>query len=357
VDEAVLNGADWTDVNTWRKEQRARIRAERLALAPAERRERGARILGHAEAGFPELAGAVVGFYWPFRGEVDVLPLLKRHGAGGGRAVLPVVVQRNAPVEWWQWTPDTKMAPGIWNIPVPAERRPLEPVALLVPLLGFDAAGYRLGNGGGYYDRTLATLQPRPLTLGIGYELGRLETIHPQSHDIPLDAVVTETGVHWPPATREGVELSSPVCYADEAASSLPEYFGYLSRAETLAVLDALLDEAACAWRRALGIADEVQRALPESVALLRELARGLATLRHLLAHVGGAAHAAAQVPAQAVTEPAAALKPMLQRTTQRLQEALPRIRDEALHAGLQDLLVLHERAGAHCDALLARLG
>jgi 5,10-methenyltetrahydrofolate synthetase len=65
---------------------------------------------------------------------------------------------------------------------------------LIVPLLGFDAAGYRLGYGGGYYDRTLATLTPRPLTVGVGYELGRLETIHPQAHDIPLDAIVTEAG-------------------------------------------------------------------------------------------------------------------------------------------------------------------
>jgi 5-formyltetrahydrofolate cyclo-ligase len=64
-----------------------------------------------------------------------------------------------------------------------------------VPLLGFDAAGYRLGQGGGYYDRTLANLPQRPLTIGIGYEFGRLETIHPQPHDIPMDAIVTERGV------------------------------------------------------------------------------------------------------------------------------------------------------------------
>lgn len=67
--------------------------------------------------------------------------------------------------------------------------------ALLVPLVGFDADGFRLGYGGGYYDRTLAVLEPKPLTIGIGFELGRLETIHPQPHDVPMDAIVTEAGV------------------------------------------------------------------------------------------------------------------------------------------------------------------
>ena len=64
-----------------------------------------------------------------------------------------------------------------------------------MPLVGFDAAGYRLGHGGGYYDRTLATFAQKPLSIGIGYELGRLETIHPRSHDIPMDVIVTESGV------------------------------------------------------------------------------------------------------------------------------------------------------------------
>ena len=88
-----------------------------------------------------------------------------------------------------------KLERGIWNIPVPHEKNPVSPGTLLVPLLGFDAAGYRLGHGGGYYDRTLASVTERPLTIGVGYEFGRLETIYPQAHDIPMDAVVTESGV------------------------------------------------------------------------------------------------------------------------------------------------------------------
>jgi 5-formyltetrahydrofolate cyclo-ligase len=64
-----------------------------------------------------------------------------------------------------------------------------------VPLLGFDAAGYRLGYGGGYYDRTLASLDPKPVIIGVGHELGRLETIYPQPHDIPMDVIVAGTRI------------------------------------------------------------------------------------------------------------------------------------------------------------------
>jgi 5-formyltetrahydrofolate cyclo-ligase len=66
---------------------------------------------------------------------------------------------------------------------------------LLVPLVGFDGRGYRLGYGGGFYDRTLTALSPKPLAIGVGYELGRLATIHPQPHDVPMNALVTEAGV------------------------------------------------------------------------------------------------------------------------------------------------------------------
>ena len=88
-----------------------------------------------------------------------------------------------------------KLDRGVWNIPIPSERALVEPTVLLVPLLGFDAAGYRLGYGGGYYDRTLAASAPRPFTIGVGHEFGRLQSIYPQSHDIPLDVIVTECGV------------------------------------------------------------------------------------------------------------------------------------------------------------------
>jgi 5,10-methenyltetrahydrofolate synthetase len=77
------------------------------------------------------------------------------------------------------------------------ERRVVAPDVILVPLVGFDKDGHRLGNGGGYYDRTLAALVPKPLCIGIGNEAGAIETIYPQQHDVPMDAIVTERGCTW----------------------------------------------------------------------------------------------------------------------------------------------------------------
>lgn len=84
------------------------------------------------------------------------------------------------------------MVIGFWDIPVPAEGEWLTPDVLLAPVVGFDAANYRLGYGGGYFDRTLAGLQGTWRAIGVGYGLGRLDTIHPLSHDIRLQAIVTE---------------------------------------------------------------------------------------------------------------------------------------------------------------------
>jgi len=94
------------------------------------------------------------------------------------------------------WTPETRMQRGDWNIPVPPpEADRLIPAITLAPLVGWDGNGYRLGYGGGYFDRTLAAVSPRPFTIGIGYQAARLTTIHPQPHDIPLDLILTEAGI------------------------------------------------------------------------------------------------------------------------------------------------------------------
>ena len=176
----------------WRKEQRASLIAARLAAGPRQRAVWDEAITAQILAGVPNLEWLFVGFYWPFKGEYDVRRIARQLHARGTRLALPVVVEKGQPLVFRPWTPDAKMVPGIWNIPVPAEGAAVEPDALLVPLVGFDAEGYRLGYGGGYYDRTLASLRRRPLTIGIGFELAELPTIHPQPHDIPMDAIVTE---------------------------------------------------------------------------------------------------------------------------------------------------------------------
>ena len=183
---------DWPAVRSWRVATRRVLLAGRLALSAdgrtslseqARRRLRERVDLGRF---------AVLGIYWPVRGEIDVRELACEHLARGATLALPVVVTPQAPVEFWRWSPDAAMSRGAWNIPVPAERRVVHPEALIVPLVGFDGQRYRLGYGGGYYDRTLAAATRRPYCVGFGCAQGRLDSICPQAHDIPMDVVVTE---------------------------------------------------------------------------------------------------------------------------------------------------------------------
>jgi 5-formyltetrahydrofolate cyclo-ligase len=187
----------WEDIRKWRRATRAELVSRRLTVPRQDKPGLRAAITESILREAPELGAATIGFYWPFKGEVDLRGLVRDCLARGAAAALPVVVEKATPLEFWVWRPRQKLGRGIWNIPIPAERDVVHPTALLVPLIGFDSAGYRLGYGGGYYDRTLAAMPSRPLTIGIGYELGRLETIYPQPHDIPLDAIVTETGLSW----------------------------------------------------------------------------------------------------------------------------------------------------------------
>ena len=111
--------------------------------------------------------------------------------ARGMRVALPVVVAKGMPLVFREWHPRAHLEPGVWNIPVPADGEEVTPTVVIAPLVGFDDDAYRLGYGGGFFDRTLAALCPRPLIIGVGHSLGRLATIYPQPHDIPMDWIVT----------------------------------------------------------------------------------------------------------------------------------------------------------------------
>ncbi len=182
----------------WRKAERARLIAARLDLAPEARAAAGHAIGAALEARFPPGAIALIGGYWPIRGEYDPLPYLARVIEAGGAAALPAVVGLHAPLEFRPWTPTTRMAPGRWDTQHPQAGPAVAPRALLIPLVGFDAAGHRLGYGGGFYDRTLAALKPRPLAIGVGFELGRLAGIAPEAHDQRMDVIITEAGAFEP---------------------------------------------------------------------------------------------------------------------------------------------------------------
>lgn len=184
-----------SELAAWRKARRAELIALREAMPQEERRAKQDAIEATIRAQFTELSRGIIGFYWPFRGEMGFHRLVRDLTDAGARAALPVVVEKNQPLQFRTWQPGAPMTRGVWNIPVPAEGAAVRPTALIVPLVGFDGARYRLGYGGGYYDRTLAVMDPRPLTIGVGFEAMRLKTIHPEPHDIPMTAIVTEAGV------------------------------------------------------------------------------------------------------------------------------------------------------------------
>ena len=178
-----------------RRSLRERLIAAREAIDPERHVAYSAAIEAGLEALHDRLSPRSIGFCWPFRGEFDCRPLVARRIGGGARAALPVIVAPAAPMVFREWSPEAEMAEGRFGIPVPADGGILVPELVLLPLNGFDEHGYRLGYGGGYFDRTLASLEPVPTTAGIGFELARLDSIEPNEHDVPLDYVVTEAGV------------------------------------------------------------------------------------------------------------------------------------------------------------------
>ncbi len=185
---------DWPSIRAWRKAERERLIAARMAAPVRQRREWSHAIETSLERLIRERAPRAMGFYWPFKAEFDPRPLVHRLAADGIAFALPAVLAPKTAMEFRRWTPDCAMESGVYDIPVPKARDILVPDIVLAPLVGFDAARYRLGYGGGYFDLTMAALQPRPTALGVGFELGRLASVYPQAHDIPMSAIVTEAG-------------------------------------------------------------------------------------------------------------------------------------------------------------------
>jgi 5,10-methenyltetrahydrofolate synthetase len=110
----------------------------------------------------------------------------------GATTALPVVVKKAHPLVFRAWQSGDKIERGVWNIPIPAEGVEVVPDVAIAPVVGFDRACYRLGYGGGFFDRTLASLPRMPRVFGVGYAMQEIATIHPQPHDLPMSAVVTE---------------------------------------------------------------------------------------------------------------------------------------------------------------------
>ncbi len=183
-------------VKAWRREQRPRLIALRMALDPALRKRHAAAIEAVLLPLMGSLNGEVLGICWPFKAEFDARPLAERLRGQGWQIALPAVIDKRGPLEYRLWQPGMAMVSGVYDIPVPEARNVVRPDVVLAPLVGFDAENYRLGYGGGYFDRTLAALAPRPLAIGVGFELQHLDSVHPRPHDIPMDVIVTEAQCH-----------------------------------------------------------------------------------------------------------------------------------------------------------------
>ena len=188
-----------TTLTQWRDSERARLLDLRSAMTVATRHAASVAVAEHLDSLLADQCGPVAGLtisaWWPIKAELNLRHWMEQLIACGARVSLPVVVKRAAPLVFRPWTPDCRMEQGVWKIPVPVDGPEVTPDILLAPLVGWDEAGFRLGYGGGYFDRTLAALAARPMVIGVGLAATRIPTIFPQPHDIAMDRIVTEAGI------------------------------------------------------------------------------------------------------------------------------------------------------------------
>ena len=183
-DEGVLHAPD-------KPQLRRLLKEARRAIDPSTKRSWDDRIGARVVAWAREHGVDVLGVYWPLAGEPDLRPAYAELAEAGVRLALPVVVERGAALGFAQWVPGEATVADSMGIAVPADLRMIaRPSALLIPCLGFDARGYRVGYGGGFYDRTLAA-EPRPKTVGIAYACQQVD-FEIGEYDIPLDRTITE---------------------------------------------------------------------------------------------------------------------------------------------------------------------
>ncbi|WP_376871634.1 5-formyltetrahydrofolate cyclo-ligase [Albirhodobacter sp. R86504] len=186
------------DILEQKAEARALCRAARKA-AHAEAGGHSTAALGHLSNILSAFSGKVLAGYMPIHSEIDPLAAMAAHD---GPVCVPVIEAEGRPLKFQLWTPDCDMVEGAFGAMIPAQGPYLEPQAVIVPMLGFDERGFRLGYGGGFYDRTLERLRRLgPVTaIGFAYAAQELEAVPVEDTDEPLDLVVTDRGVLFPEA-------------------------------------------------------------------------------------------------------------------------------------------------------------
>lgn len=210
-------GGDATTQSEWRHAVRRALLGWRAGLDAQTHQKVSDQIRGHFATFLKDRTAATIGFYWPIQNEIDLRPVVTAHVKSGGKAALPVVPGKDQAMIFHDWTPDTEMVPGFARIPEPVESKMVPVHVMVAPLVGFDDRGYRLGYGGGFFDRTLAAMKVRPLVVGVGFAATRLADILPHEYDIPVDIILTEAGMS--PVTEKATgelnraEGSSPPCF------------------------------------------------------------------------------------------------------------------------------------------------
>jgi 5,10-methenyltetrahydrofolate synthetase len=190
---------DWLSLQPSRdkKTLRRQLQAERQSLV--DRHERAMQLQQVLRVWLATRQETAIGAYWPIKGEFDALPALFRWSEVDERRRigLPVVNRETKQLSFHVWYPGCPMEEDSYGIPKPKDTAAFQPTLLLVPCVGYGPKGVRLGYGGGFYDRTLAALSPRPVTVGLGYAHGFVPWLEAEPHDVPLDAILNEDGVAW----------------------------------------------------------------------------------------------------------------------------------------------------------------
>jgi len=180
-----------------KKALRRQLQAERLSLI--DRHQRSMQLQEVLRVWLVGRRESRIGAYWPIKGEFDALPALYRWSEAHAqrRIGLPVIERETKQLRFHVWYPGCEMEEDAYGIPKPKDTEAFHPELLLVPCVGYGPRGLRLGYGGGFYDRTLATLQPRPVTVGLAFSNGHVPWLEAEAHDVPLDAILTEEGPAW----------------------------------------------------------------------------------------------------------------------------------------------------------------
>ena len=182
---------------------RLKARGARAAILHSTRGDAALAAAGHFFDAVQLKPTDIVAGYWRIKDEMDCQPILVRLMDSLQPVCLPVVLGDDLPLELRLWEQGTPLYEAGFGTLAPSELAPqVEPDVVIMPLLGFDARGTRLGYGGGYYDRTLERLRRKPRLVGLAFAAQELDTIPREAHDVPLDVIVTEQGARsFEPAT------------------------------------------------------------------------------------------------------------------------------------------------------------